>query len=485
MLACGSPGVTCANGRIGVYHWRRFTAAAVWALAALSATADGFDLDVAGFVQLDHYGLVAPERFYTNERLRLTAVAQLDASSDSGDLAAFVELIGFAQYGVNGFDSAPSGATLTDLDNLVRQAYVALRLGPFDLDIGKKFVRWGKADLLSPLDVVNHGNTELLALDDVLGGARADPVVHAIVYPSDDLSLELVYVPFLAPDLVAIEELAIDTRFDILGDTFDVDARFLNPPVTPFSEWAHSVHAALSYSTFVADLQVSYSYFRDQLLDFDLSGLVERRSADGTRYDIGGTVTPAYRRAHNLGVGASLALDGWVVSADAGFKFAAANLSGSRIDTKNPELVTVLQADHAFAIGSQPFTMLAGVYHRQVLHDPAAWRSDYSPFLEAYVGTLADQYLLQHRPHTWYLVGRLHTTLLRERLGVGALGVWGITEEAFHLAPRISYAVSDTLSVAAGANLWWLAGDSDSGDTDLLRRDDAKDNVFLRTTLHF
>ena len=469
-----------------MYHGRRLAAAAAWAAAVLTtAAADGVDLDVTGFVQLDHYGLVPPERFYTNERLRLTAVAQLDASSNSGDLAAFVELMGFAQYGVNGLDSAPSGGTLTDLDNLVRQAYVALRLGPLDLDIGKKFVRWGKADLLSPLDVVNHSNTELLALDDVLGGARADPVVHASVYPSDDLSLELVYVPFLAPDLVAIEELAIDTGFTILGTTFDVDARFLNPPVTPFSEWAHSVHAALSYSTFVADLQVSYSYFRDQLLDFDLSGLRERRSADGTRYDITGTVTPAYRRAHNFGIGASLALDGWVVSADAGFKFAAENLSGSRIDIKNPELVTVLQADHAFAIGSQQFTALAGVYHRQVLHDQAAWRSDYSPFLEAYVGTLADQYLLQHRPHTWYLVGRLHTTLLRERLGVGALGVWGITEQAFHLAPRISYAVSDTLSVAAGANLWWLAGDSDGGDTDLLRRDDAKDNVFLRTTLHF
>ena len=194
---------------------------------------------------------------------------------------------------------------------------------------------------------------------------------------------------------------------------------------------------------------------------------------------------PAYRRAHNVGLGASLALDGWVVSADIGFKFAAENLSGSRIDIKNPELLTVLQADHAFAIGAQQINALAGVFHRQVLHDGSAWQSDYSPFLEAYVGTLADQYLLQDRPHTWYLVGRLHTTFLRERLGVEALGVWGITEEAIHLAPRISYAMSDTLSVAAGANLWWLLDDPDSIETGLLRRDDAKDNVFLRTTLHF
>ncbi len=175
-----------------------------------------------------------------------------------------------------------------------------------------------------------------------------------------------------------------------------------------------------------------------------------------------------------------------MVSADAGFKFSADNLSGSRIDIKNPELLTVVQADRAFAIGSQTINLLAGVFHRQVLHDTSAWQSDYSPFLEAYVGTLADRHLLQDRPHTWYLVGRLHTTFLRERLGVEALGVWGITEQAVHLAPRISYAVSDTLSVAAGANLWWLLDDPpDSNETGLLRRDDAKDNVFVRTTLHF
>ena len=110
-----------------------------------------------------------------------------------------------------------------------------LRLGAFDLDIGKKFVRWGKVDLLSPLDVVNHTNTDLLALDDVLGGTRADPLVHVTAFPSDTLSVELVYVPFLAPDVVAIEELAIDTGFTILGTTFDVDARFINPAVPPFS----------------------------------------------------------------------------------------------------------------------------------------------------------------------------------------------------------------------------------------------------------
>ena len=58
--------------------------------------------------------------------------------------------------------------TLRDVDNLVRRAYLSLRFDAFDLEVGKKFVRWGKVDFLSPLDVVNHVNAEVPAL-----GARS------------------------------------------------------------------------------------------------------------------------------------------------------------------------------------------------------------------------------------------------------------------------------------------------------------------------
>ena len=39
--------------------------------------------------------------------------------------------------------------------------------------------------------------------------------------------------------------------------------------------------------------------------------------------------------------------------------------------------------------------------------------------------------------------------------------------------------------MAAGANLWLLLGDPDSTKTGLLRLDDAKDNVFIQTTLRY
>ena len=143
----------------------------------------------------------------------------------------------------------------------------------------KKFVHWGKVDLLSPLDVVNHTNTATLGLGDAFESPLADPMVHVTAYLDDAFSLELVYVPFLAPDLVGIDEL----EFDLTLGTYDIDARFENPRLPLFSQWAHSVHAALSYTSFVVDAQVTYSFFRDQTPDFDLSGIRETSPHRGGR----------------------------------------------------------------------------------------------------------------------------------------------------------------------------------------------------------
>ena len=459
------------------FHGRLGVALLAMALAALPV-AQAQEVEVSGFVRLDHYGGIAEDRFYTIDRVRLTALSQLRAAADSGSWAAFLELVGHLQYGAGGFTAAPGALTLRDLDNLVRQAYASFRFDAFDVEVGKKFVHWGKVDFFSPLDVVNHTNADVLALDDVLEGPLADPLLHVTAYPTDELSIELVYVPFLAPYVVAVEELDIDFQFGLL----DVDMELRYPEVEPFSEFAHSVHGAISYSTFLADLQLSYSWFRDQIPDLDLRGLEERI---GVLREIEGTLVPAYGRAHNLGLGASIGLDGWVISADIGAKFHHNNLDGSRIDVKNPELRTVLQVDHAVAIAQQQLFATAGVIHRLVLHDETAWVSGYSGFLENIIGSLADRYLLQDEPSNWYLIGRLQTSFLREQLGVAATGVWGITEEAAYLAPRISYALTDTWSVAGGANLWLLLDGPDSTRTGLLRLDDAKDNVFIQTTLRY
>ncbi len=466
------------------------------------AVADGFDLSLGGFVQLDHYGLVgsrqtlagisAQARPYVNERVRLTAAAQVEAVNATGDLAAFAELQAFAQIGehvavpVTAVERRFGYGVVINPEFIVRQAYVTLRTDAFDVDVGQKFVRWGKIDLLSPLDVVNHTNTATLGLGDAFESPLADPMVHVTAYLDDALSLELVYVPFLAPDLIGgIAEL----DFELTFVNYDIDARFENPRVALFTGWAHSVHAALSYTSFAVDAQVTYSFFRDQTPDFDLSGVREtsRAVGDETHYSISGVVMPGYNRAHNFGVGASAALAGFVLSADAGLKLTG-NADGTRIDVKRPEILYAVQADRAVSIGRQPFNVSAGLYHRLILHADAEFRSDYSPLVENVVAGLRDYYLLQEDPSTVYVVARADTNLFREALNLGMIGAWGITERALHLAPRVGLRLSDYVSAAAGANLWFwwkepgIASDLPSG---LLSRDDAKDNVFAQLVLRY
>ena len=456
---------------------KRIAALLVWALAALPLLF-AQEVEVSGFVRLDHYGGVAEDRFYTNDRVRLTALTQLQADDEAGFWSAFLEVVAHLQYDDEGFAVAPGALTARDIDNLIRQAYASFRFDAFDVEIGKKFVHWGKVDFLSPLDVINHVNLEVPALGDLFEGPLADPLLHVTAYPTDELGIELVYVPFLAPYRVTVDEFDLDFQFGLL----DIDMALRTPEVQPFSEYAHSIHGAVSYSTFLADLQVSYSWFRDQIPDIDLSGLEERIDV---LHEIEGTIVPAYGRAHNIGLGASVGLDGWVISADVGAKFHQNNLDGSQIGVKNPEIRSVLQVDHPFAIGAQQVFATAGVIHRLVLFDDTAWKSDFSPFLASIIGSLHDRELFQHEPSTWYLISRLQTSFLREQLSVEATGVWGINEDALHLAPRVSYAITDTWSAAAGANLWFTLDGPDSTKTGLLRRDDAKDNVFIQTTLRY
>ena len=71
---------------------------------------------MSGFVRLDHYGGVAEESFYTNERVRLTALSQLQADDEAGFWSAFLEVVAHLQYDDEGFSVAPGALTVRDVD---------------------------------------------------------------------------------------------------------------------------------------------------------------------------------------------------------------------------------------------------------------------------------------------------------------------------------------------------------------------------------
>ena len=81
------------------------------------------------------------------------------------------------------------------------------------------------------------------------------------------------------------------------------------------------------------------------------------------------------------------------------------------------------------------------------------------------------------------MVTRGGTGLFRETLSVGRDRRAGITGRALHLAPRAGLRLSDHVSTAAGANLWFEWGPGIASG--LLGRDDAKDNVFAQLVVRY
>jgi hypothetical protein len=76
----------------------------------------------------------------------------------------------------------------------VRRLSATVSRGPLTVDVGKQFIRWGKADILTPTDrfaprdFMNVIDTDLLAVR----GVRA-------VYATDATSVDAVWVPFFTP----------------------------------------------------------------------------------------------------------------------------------------------------------------------------------------------------------------------------------------------------------------------------------------------
>ena len=137
-------------------------------------------------------------------------------------------------------------------------------------------------------------------------------------------------------------------------------------------------------------------------------------------------MAPGCIRAHNFGVAASAALGGWVVSADGGLKLNE-NADGTRVDVKR---------------AGNPLRRAGGPRR---LHRPAAV----------------------------------------QRVSRAVSPSWPrcATTTCCNLAPRAELRLSDYVSAAAGANLWfsWKPGIA-SG---LLGRDDAKDNVFAQLVVRY
>jgi hypothetical protein len=307
-------------------------------------------------------------------------------------------------------------------------------------------------------------------VDNLLEASLPDVMAQVRIYPTGSLSIELIYAPFLQPNLFDIEDIEIDEIRSLPGPvTYDIDAAFRDRRVPLFSEWAHSFYSAVHYSSYILDLIVSYSTFLDKNPDFDLSGVKEEIS--GTDHTITGTAYTAYNRVHNIGAGLSFYMGNFLVSADSAIKITK-DWEGSVIEIHNSELFSALQVERLFWNRVRAHL---NAYHRYVFNYDTPIESPYSPLIKNYIILVIDDYLLQHPQSQLYLLGHVDSHFFRERLLLGVNFVYGYTEKGYYLVPRVMYKATDRITFSAGADIW-VKGNVYS----FLGRNETRDNFFMR-----
>ncbi|HEB32357.1 MAG TPA: hypothetical protein ENI15_16040 [Spirochaetes bacterium] len=446
---------------------------AVYIILALYCLAPVTAIDFGGIFEIDYYGLIDPTTFYESERIRLTLATEISGRSKSRWLDFHLSGLLYAQ---------PIGEpAFVELERIVREAYLGLHFSIFDINIGQKFVNWGKVDILSPLNIINHSDTTVLSLDNILEGSLPDPMVQVQVYLADSFNLEIVYVPFLQPNIYPVEEILINEYLELdipplKKKIFDLDAAFINTEIKPFSELANSIHIAANYTSYLFDLIASYSWSVDQALDFDLSGIEEEITEfpDRDEHLIRGTAFPAYNRIHNIGAGVSFYLRNLLISADSALKITR-DWDGSRMEIKNSELFSTIQVERMFL---NRVRVQLNLFHKYVFNYSAQLQSTYGPFMRVYINAVIDDYLLQKPQSQVYILAHFDTHFFRERLLLGGNFIYGYTEKAYYIIPRIAYKLSDYLSISAGADIW-IKGTAEG----LLGRNETRDNFFIRMQL--
>ena len=213
-------------------------------------------IDFGYIFQVDYYGLTDPTTFYKSERMRFTFVPEITGKSKSN-------IVNF-RFNSTLFFQPVGEPELIDSERIIREAYIGLHFNILDIYFGQKFVNWGKIDVLSPINTINHSDNTVLSLDNYFEASLPDLLGQARVHISDFFNIEIVYVPFFHPNIDPIEETVADQEFTISLPTiktqhFDIDAAFVNKEIGPFEEPAHSLHISTNFFSDLFDLSIYYS----------------------------------------------------------------------------------------------------------------------------------------------------------------------------------------------------------------------------------
>lgn len=310
----------------------------------------------------------------------------------------------------------------SDATGELREAFVDVRFGQFDLRVGRQIFAWGRADGVNPTDNLTGEDLTLLAPDD--DDRRLGTTAVRASYYLGDVSVSGLWLP------------------EFRGHRFPLPAP---PPgldfVSEVREWPGDQWAVRVEQTGRA-VDWSLSYFRGRDLFPDL-GLDETRDAEEAP-----GIRLTHHRVHVAGGDMAANVGRFALRAEAAY-VETEDSTGADPFTKNPFVFVVVGGDRTF---HEHFNLNVQYLYRYVF--------DYQPLPEGvsplHAAVASQQAVLnsqakrmQHGMSFRAAYKWLHDTLEVECAAAAFFGPRGL-----NLRPKIVYAVTDHWKVLVGAEIY-------------------------------
>jgi hypothetical protein len=188
-------------------------------------------------------------------------------------------------------------------------------------------------------------------------------------------------------------------------------------------------------------------------------------------YRVFGFIYPEYNYVHNTGFALTTDYKGYGFSVDAAYRLTE-DRTGSRMDIKNNEILYNIQITKTFF---KRLYAQVNFIHRYILFSDRRVDSRFSPVIQEYISGEIDTYLFQKDHSQIYILTHFDISFVNETLYLGINMIYGIAENEFYCAPRISYRINDYITLYTGAD-FWIGGSGDG----YLSRNKLNDNFFVR-----
>lgn len=408
----------------------------------VSLSAPLFSLDFQGIMFADYYGDIEYTTDYENIRSRFYFNPII-----SGNI--FNYAVDF-EISANLFYDPLGDPSLIEPENILREAYLFIPLGNFDLSFGQKFVSPGMTDIYSPLNNINGEYAYKLSLDDPYDGKRADLMVQIQYYPDFNNSIQLVYVPFPRPDYEPTEDINVEITPDIdMKISFDADPYMLDN--------AHSFFLAYNHVSADFDFQLNYAFYKEQTPNFDIRDL-----SYGSSLTL--DVVSKYTRNHTIGGAWGTSFNGYAFVEELAFNLTE-DLDGTSIGIKNSDITLNSQIMRTLPGGT--FAQLSLIYQYVINFNKGdtAYPNDIEKEFNGYFN--------QPVQHIAFAIIHLHNSFFHDKLYL-ALNA-GYIHPNVYLAPRIAYTISDGMKIETGADI-----NTSKPSDKFLARGNLLDNYYVR-----